>query len=158
MPTPTNDDLLCHKHTSARRIKVLSVERIILGRGRRRVADHGVRDPGMLSGRRVRLYERDGTALQAGLRCGARSHDTNGVALRSTSRRNASVVLSFGVSKVGGVRRGIDLRSSTIDLTARVSTHKSVIRSSNEHHVASCISLRECFESVVSIFLISIGK
>lgn len=145
VPTPTNHDLLCHKHTSARRIKVLSVECIILRRGRRRVVDHGVRDPGMLSGRRVRLYERDGTTLQVGLRCVARSHDTNGVALRSTSGRNAGVILPFVASKLGGVRRSVDLRSSTIVLTTRVSMHKSVISPSNKHHVANRLSPKRPF-------------
>lgn len=99
-----DDNLLCHKHASARGVKVLSVECITFRRGRRCVVDHGIRDPGMLSGGRVRLYEGDRTTQHVRLWCVRRSHDAIGVAL--TSGRDAAV-LAFVASKLRGVRRGV---------------------------------------------------
>lgn len=130
-----DDDLLCNKYASARRIKVLGVD-ITLRSGRGRVVDHCVRDPRMLPGRRIRLHERDRTTQHFGLWHDARGHDAIGEAL--PGRRDAAVVV-FVACKLGGVRRGV--RASAIVLTARVSMHKSVITSSNKHHCANCLPL-----------------
>lgn len=76
--------------------------------------DHGVRDPRILSGRRVRLYECDGTTqFEAGFRGGGRSR-ANGVALRSTRGCDAGGILVVGASILGGIRRGVALQSSAI--------------------------------------------